>query len=210
MILVVEGISASGKTTWCGQHGGGSVVPEHGRLDGVPDRGRDPAAAARFWAERNVDRWQAALAMEKGGRVAVCDTDPLKLHYVWCLWQIGEADERDWLLEHEATRDTVRDGRIGFADAYAVGRIEPQIARDRAHADATRRRRNFELHVRLQVALMRWYAAIDQIMPGRVQFGLPAAMPGVRHHAERCDLGAFDRVIAALPKDRPVLRQGNG
>src|SRR5947207_7549943 len=155
MILVVEGISASGKTTWCAKHGGEHIVSENGRLPGVPDRARDPLGAAIFWAERNADRWQAALAIESKTSWAVCDTDPLKLHYIWCLWQIGEAEERDWRLELEATRQTVCDGRVGFADCYIVGQIDPQVARMRAHADMTRRRRQFDLHVRLQAALDR-------------------------------------------------------
>lgn len=108
MIVVVEGISASGKSTWCAKHGAGGVIPENGRLDGIPDRTRDPCGAAVFWAGRNVDRWQSALAMEEKTSVAVCDTDPLKLHYIWCLWQAGEAPRRDWLLELDATRETSR------------------------------------------------------------------------------------------------------
>lgn len=65
MILVVEGISASGKTTWCTKHGGPHVIPENGRFENEPDRKLDPAGAAAFWAERNVDRWQAALAWKR-------------------------------------------------------------------------------------------------------------------------------------------------
>lgn len=200
MILVVEGISASGKTTWCAKHGGDRVVPENGRLQGAPDRTRDPHGAAVFWAERNVERWQAALAVERNASHAVCDTDPLKLHYVWCLWQIGEAGEDDWLLELAATRETIRQRRIGFADCYIVGPIEPQIARERARADATRRRRQFELHVRLQAALMNWYAALDRAIPGRVRFGFPSQMPVLQGLGERYDLDAFDRMMASLPR----------
>lgn len=199
MILVVEGISASGKTTWCTRHGGPHVIAEHGRLDGVPERASDPVAAAVFWAERNVDRWQAALAMEARAPWAVCDSDPLKLHYLWCLWQIGEASTNDWLTELDATRDTVAQGRIGFADAYIVRAIDPQLARQRALADTTRRRSNFELHVRLQQALLSWYAAIEQVLPGSVQVGFPAKMPAVQPRDDRYSLAAFDRMIALLP-----------
>ena len=199
MILVVEGISASGKTTWCTEQGGQYVIAEHGRLEGVPERASDPVAAAVFWAERNVDRWQAALAMETRGAWALCDSDPLKLHYLWCLWQIGEASTNDWLTELAATRDTVAQGRIGFADAYIVGRIDPQLARQRARADTTRRRSNFELHVRLQQALLTWYAAIEHVLPGSVHVGFPAKMPAAQPRDDRYPLAAFDRMIALLP-----------
>jgi hypothetical protein len=81
MIVVVDGISASGKTTWCAKHGGQRVIPENGRFEDEPDRLQDPVGAAIFWAERNVDRWQAALTMEGKYSWALCDSDPLKLHY---------------------------------------------------------------------------------------------------------------------------------
>ncbi|RYF05943.1 MAG: hypothetical protein EOO77_27670, partial [Oxalobacteraceae bacterium] len=107
MIVVVEGISASGKSTWCARHSGSHVVPENGRIAGAPDRFADPTGEAAFWAERNIDRWQAALAVERATGHALCDTDPLKLHYVWCLCRVGEASERDWSLELAATRQTI-------------------------------------------------------------------------------------------------------
>ncbi|WP_460418856.1 hypothetical protein [Pseudomonas sp. microsymbiont 2] len=198
MIVVVEGISASGKTTWCARHGGEHVIGENGRFDNVPERATDPVGAARFWAQRNVDRWQAALAMESASALAVCDSDPLKLHYIWTLWRIGEAREQDWHAELHATRETIAQGRIGFADCYLVGRIEPQLARARASADSTRRRSGFELHVRLQEGLMAWYSAIEQALPGRVRFDFPTTIPSRSQLEGRYSLQAFDRMIAAL------------
>jgi hypothetical protein len=200
MIVVVEGISASGKTTWCAQHGGQHVIPENGRFENEPDRIKDPAGAAAFWAERNVDRWQTALAMEAASSWAVCDSDPLKLHYIWTLWQIGEASEHDWRIELEATRETIAQGRIGFADCYIVGPIDPRLARERARSDTTRRRSKFELHVRLQQALLGWYSAMDEVFPGRVRFGFPAQMPTVKSLDGRYAVAAFDQMIALLPR----------
>ncbi|MDB6444838.1 MULTISPECIES: hypothetical protein [unclassified Pseudomonas] len=200
MILVVEGISASGKTTWCTKHGGPHVIPENGRFENEPDRKLDPAGAAAFWAERNVDRWQAALAMEEISSWALCDSDPLKLHYIWSLWQIGEASEQDWRTELDATRETISQGRIGFADHYIIGCIEPQLARERAKADTTRRRSRFELHVRLQHALLTWYSAMSEVLPGTVRFGFPSEMPTLKNVDRRCSVEAFDRMIASLPQ----------
>jgi hypothetical protein len=104
MLIVVEGISASGKTTWCRKHAADFIVPETGSRDDAPDATLYPAAAARFWVERGACRWQAARALERSRGIAVCDTDPLKLHYIWSLWQIGAATERVWQAEHAATR----------------------------------------------------------------------------------------------------------
>ena len=200
MILVVEGISASGKTTWCAMHGARNTVAENGRFEDAPDRVNDPIGAARFWAERNVDRWQAAIALESATSLAVCDTDPLKLHYIWCLWQIGEASESDWLLAFEATRETIAQGRIGFADCYLVGTIQPELARRRAKADRTRSRRNFELNTRLQPSLVAWYSALNIVLPGRVRFGLPLTTPKLDSGGVRYDPATFDRLINVLPR----------
>ena len=199
MIVVVEGISASGKSTWCARHGGSHVVPENGRLDGPPDRVTDSEGAAAIWAQRNVDRWQQALAVERATGYAVCDTDPLTLHYIWCLWRIAEASERDWSLELAATRQTIAEGRIGFADSYLVADTDVETAQLQAMADTTRRRRNFERHARLRPALLEWYGALGLVLPGRVRFGLPAALPVRLVVGERHDLAAFDTMIALLP-----------
>lgn len=85
MIVVVEGMSASGKTTWCAKHAGQHVIPENGLFENVPNRVKTPVGAATFWAERNVERWQKALAMEDISSWSLCDSHPLKLHYIWCL-----------------------------------------------------------------------------------------------------------------------------
>ena len=79
----------------CAKHGGQHVIPENGRFENEPDRIKDPVGAATFWAKRNVDRWQTALAMEDISSWALCDSDPLKLHYIWSFWQIGEVSEHD-------------------------------------------------------------------------------------------------------------------
>ncbi|MES2869438.1 MAG: hypothetical protein V4749_07705 [Pseudomonadota bacterium] len=207
MILVVEGISASGKTTWCAKHGGQHVIPENGRFENEPDRINNPAGAAAFWAERNVDRWQTALAMEDISSWALCDSDPLKLHYIWSLWQIGEASEYDWQIELDATRETIAQGRIGFADCYIIGCIEPQLARERAKADITRRRSKFELHVRLQHALLTWYSAMDEVLPGRVRFGFPSEMPTLKSIDGRYAVAAFDKMMASLPRPTQTSRR---
>ena len=199
MIVVVEGISASGKSTWCAQYGGSHVVPENARLAEAPDRAVDPTGATAFWAERNIDRWRAALAVERTTGLAVCDTDSLKLHYVWCLWRIAEGSERDWSLELAATRQTIADGRIGFADHYLVADTDVATARRQAVSDARRQRRNFDLHARLRPALLEWYTALDVVLPGRVQFGLPASLPVRWAAGQRYDLGAFDAMIDHLP-----------
>jgi hypothetical protein len=66
MLIVVEGISAAGKTTWCRKHASGFTVSETGPRDDAPDDPTlNPAAGARFWVEQGERRWQAACAIER-------------------------------------------------------------------------------------------------------------------------------------------------
>lgn len=209
MLIVVEGVSASGKTTWCRKHAAGFTIAETGRRDDAPNATVNPAAAARFWVEQGERRWQAACAIERLKGVAVCDTDPLKLHYVWSLWQIGVAEERIWQAEHVATREAIVDGRIGFADAYLVKRIHPKCAQRQRDADPTRSRRNFALHIKLLEPLMTWYRALEAVLPGAITWGLPDdGLVGLSDRSDRPTGNAvqiFDRMIDLLAAQRPAI-----
>jgi hypothetical protein len=200
MIVVIEGISACGKSSWCSSHANGHVVAENARND-APDRASAPAEAVAFWVRRNRDRWQSAIEIDSATGLAICDTDPLKLHYTWCLWKIGEATEVNWRLELAATREVFARKQIGFADLYYIGIIGPAVARQRKQTDLTRSRRNFELHVRLQPGLIDWYEALRAVLPGQVFFGFPDARPATAppsSESRRYDLATFDNFIARL------------
>lgn len=201
MILVVEGISAAGKTTWCRDKAAGRLVRE----TFPSDRHLQPAegeATARYWTDWNAGRWADAVAIEAREGWAVCDTDPLKLHFLWSLWRIGEASEAQWRLQRDATRRAIVGRRLGFADLYAVKIIEPDVARRQRDADTTRSRDRFELHVRLQPALLDWYRTLETILDGRVLWHLPEALPDsadVTLNPFRYDVDAFDAFVSALP-----------
>ena len=209
MLIVVEGISASGKTTWCRKHAAGFTVPETGSRDDAPDATLDPAGTAHFWVEQGERRWQAARAIERSRGVAVCDTDPIKLHYIWSRWQIGAAEERVWQAEHVATREAIAGGRIGFADAYLVEPIDPKRARQQRDADPTRSRRNFDLHVRLLGPLMTWYRALEAVLPGAVTWGLPedglTHLPDRRERPGGSAVQIFDQMMDSLARQRPAV-----
>src|SRR2546425_12842252 len=77
VIVVVEGPSGAGKTTWCRTHAGA-----HALLEAPPDHATvptEPEANARFWVERNVDRWRQVLERERRDGLVVVDVDPFKL-----------------------------------------------------------------------------------------------------------------------------------
>ena len=116
MIIVVEGASASGKSTWCARYAADCTIPESAPSPDAPDRRAQPREGAAYWLARSAERWAAALALEASNGVSVCDTDPLKLHYAWSLFVLGEIDTTAFSYERDATRAAIAAGRLGFAD----------------------------------------------------------------------------------------------
>lgn len=104
MIIAVDGPSAAGKTTWCRAHSG-PFVAEYAPTGDEPD-GSDPDAQADYWVRVKSGRWAEAVALERSTGVAVCDSDPLKLHYSWCLAMVGAATWDRFERERAATLST--------------------------------------------------------------------------------------------------------
>lgn len=201
MIIVVEGPSGAGKTTWCRTHAGA-----HALLEALPDLTavpRDPHAAARFWVERNVARWNDVLERERRDGLVVVDTDPFKLHYVWSRWRTGQATIEQWELERTTSREAFSAGRYALADVVLYADVDEATLRTRRASDPTRTRRNFESHVRLRESSLRWYRALDALDPGRVIFGLPddGITPRILargQRRERSGPALFDRLMREL------------
>jgi hypothetical protein len=201
VIIVVEGPSGAGKTTWCRTHGGANAL-----LEALPDHTTvptDPHAAARFWVERNVARWEEVLAREARDGLVIVDTDPFKLHFVWTLFRTGQVSEVEWTMQRDAARDAFAAGRYALADVFLVANVDDATLRARRDADPSRTRRNFERHVLLRDALLRWYSAIDLLEPGRVVFGLPEdgitpELIAKGQRATRSGLEVFDTLMKEL------------
>jgi hypothetical protein len=201
VIIVVEGPSGAGKTTWCRTHAGANAL-----LEALPDHATvptEPHAAARYWVERNVARWREVREREARDGLVVVDTDPFKLHYVWTLFQTGQASALQWTMQRDVARDAFASGRQALADLFLVSDIDDATLRARRDADPTRTRRNFERHVRLRDALLRWYRAIDRLESGRVVFGLPETglAPDLLAKGKRATpsgLELFDRLMSEL------------
>jgi len=201
VIIVVEGPSGVGKTTWCQTHAG-----SHALLEALPDHSTVPTdarAAARFWVERNVARWEEVLLREARDGLVVVDTDPFKLHFVWTLFRTGQVSEVEWTMQRDAARDAFASGRYALADVFLVSDVDIDTLRARRDADPSRTRRNFERHVLLRDTLLRWYGAIDRLEPGRVVFGLPAGgiapeLIAKGKRARRSGLELFDELMKEL------------
>lgn len=207
MIIVVEGISASGKTTYCRQFGEHVWLPEMPVKAERPPPDAPPEAHAAFWAAHNAARFRAAQEIEREHGYVVCDTDPLKLHYSWCMERAGFDWPDRFAMAQDAARREIAAGNLGFADLYLVKKIEPDAARAQKEADVTRRRGNFEQHLALQPHLLAWFEAMAKVLPGQVEFALPepeALIARVQNKTpedspRRFDVSMFDALVAELP-----------
>ena len=208
MIVVLEGISAAGKTTYARQFGEGRYVPEIPVRGDLPDASVSLDEHAHFWAQHNVRKYQMALAIEREHGFAICDTDPMKIHYSWCMERAGYHWPDKFAHAQVFVRDAIAKGRLGFADLYLVKRIEPSAARVQKEGDLTRRRGNFEQHLALQTHLIAWFTAMSEVLPGRVRWEFPEKeelLSEVKRKApeenpRRFDVSVFDALLEALPE----------
>src|SRR5688572_2779136 len=146
MLIVVEGVSAAGKTTLPSQFAPG-VVGEPTAPD--PAQGSSAAEIGQYWSDRHAERWQRALELEIAHGTACFDCDPLKIHFAWTQSQIGRDTREEWIASVQATRRHLVDRRIGFADRVVFLDPPVEVIRRQKENDATRRRGNFELHISL-------------------------------------------------------------
>jgi hypothetical protein len=198
MMIVIEGISSAGKTTRASRYMP-AVVDE---VTGLTPPG-EVAAAGQYWSDRNSERWQRGLELERTYAIVCFDTDPLKIHYMWCLWQTGKGLRDVWLANVEATRERISKKHLGFADRIALLEPSKDVIRLQKDDDRTRRRSNFETHVRLYEPLRRWYVLLESLAPGRVVFNAHQTedpMP-MNLRKDRYSLQLFDALIESA--DRP-------
>lgn len=199
MIVAVEGPSAAGKSTWCARQSC-PTVPKYTPTGNEPD-GSDPLEQGDYWVRINSERWGQAVALEKDNDVVLCDSDPLKLHYSWCLARIGAAPWSRFEHELHGVRTAFATGRLGMADLALISIPPLEVLRQQKDGDPTRRRRTFDLHAQLAGPLREWYSALAEVDPDRVAWSFPATgVPtSVGARIRRSDTDVLDRLISNLP-----------
>jgi hypothetical protein len=171
-------------------------VPEERVND--PDPVLSFSAVVTFWLDLNSRRWQHALGVEATQGRAVCDGDPLKLHYDYGLLRLGLLTQPRYQAHVAATRAAIAQQRLGMADVVLCSIPDQATLEGQMRGDAGRRRHRFSLHRELAGPLQDWYLALDATDPGRVIWGFRDAMPGPVSRP-RYDLALFDSWMARLP-----------
>lgn len=200
MLIAIEGVSAAGKTTWASRYKP-AVVEE---LTGTAPE-TDIEQIAEFWSKRDSERWQRGVTLEAEHSIACFDTDPLKIHYAWCLWQNGQGNRDQWTTRVRATRRRIVQRQIGFVDQIIFLDPTKAVVREQKKNDLSRHRRNFENHIQLQEPLRRWYQLLEQLAPGRVIFNAHElkCLPVVETRPDRYSIELFDAFINAADQ-RPI------
>ncbi|MEM7703781.1 MAG: hypothetical protein AAF251_17730 [Pseudomonadota bacterium] len=211
MIVVVEGISAAGKSTYARSLGAATWVPEFAEQGTPPGPDRPAQERAAYWIAHNERRFARALEVEAEHGYAICDTDPFKSHYDWCMARAGFASMDIFEAAMPMARESFAAGRLGYADLYMVKRIAPEVARRQKEGDPTRTRRRFDMHLALQPHLMAWFEALAQVLPGRVEFAFrdqtallnALETNAVEANPRRFDVSALDSLFELLPNGSP-------
>ena len=138
------------------------------------------------------------MELEGTHGLAVCDTDPFKLHYISCEWRSGLCPDSEWRTAVDMNRRAFDEHRWGLADAVVFLAPDESVVRQQRMSDQGRRRRRFEKHLRFRPWLVESYQAFDYVDSGRVLWKAPhEPLPGsVRE--PRTGLELFDAFMSAL------------
>lgn len=165
-VICFEGASAVGKTTTAENlkaTGGALVVPEVNQSFSRPEN-----ASAEWYFERQVERFAIAQEQSKSHRLVILDGDPFQpLWYAWAYnfvgWQSLDLMERFY-----GTR--IQNQTLCFPDLYFIFCASEDELRKRQANDASRRRRNFETHLKMIQPQRRYFQAMQKFSPNRVFF----------------------------------------
>lgn len=167
MLIVIEGQSAVGKTTFLAPLPPEQVVAEE--VLQIP-ASAGPLEALPYGVELNTRRWKRLVEAEARYGRAYADSDPLKLYYGFALVSVGELPrevfDEGWRLSAQA----VAERKQGLVDHVVFLSAPPEKLAERKSGDASRRRGKFALHVRLGPAMEAYYAALERLRPGTVRW----------------------------------------
>ena len=194
MIVVVEGPSAAGKTTWCRRHAD-LWLPEPGRWP---------------WEEilrYQLDRWRQATEADAHGRVVVLDGDPVKLYYAWAQLKLGLISDDAWRAEVERVRALFLIGQFGLPDLVLYADPGADELARRKETDHTRTRRNFDLHLVMAPHFGTWFEALAALEPDRVRWehpesGLDPELLALGRRRNRSDVNQLDALLDGLQRRR--------
>lgn len=165
-IICLEGASGIGKSTTCqaiAKQYNAYVVPEVNFLFERPN-----PEPENWYLERQVERWKIAQEKLKTYDFVLFDGDIFQP--LWYNWIYEDEYPNSLPLLKESYRKQIKEKQIGFPDMYVHLSIDEHELRSRKENDRTRRRSNFEKHLRLVEPQERYFQVMNSFSPNKVCF----------------------------------------
>lgn len=166
-IICLEGASAVGKTTTSktlAEQYGAYIVEEVHFLFEQPKL--EPHEITQWLLERQLDRWMIAQEKLQSHDLVVLDGDHFKM---WYDWIYGE-DEAIFHTCYSFFKNEIMNKNFGFPDKYFVLYIDQEELTSRKVNDLTRRRGQFEKHLKLIEPQKEYFKALNNFRPNYVEF----------------------------------------
>lgn len=201
-IIALEGPSGVGKSTTAA-----ALEERHDavRIPEVNELFEHPGGDAHGWyLDRQCERWRIATEHEEDRALVVLDGDPFQpLWYNWIARGLNRPDpfEEAPSLDSIARfyRRAMERRVVGFPDRYVVLCADEERLRTRKENDATRRRGNFEYHLRFVAHHRRYFERLESLDAGRVTFVDAETRSGARRAvAEAVPTGPTDRFPSSV------------
>jgi thymidylate kinase len=165
-IICFEGASAVGKTTlskYLRDNFRAYVISEVNLLFKRTEN------RPRFWYfERQVERWRMALEAANNHKIVILDGDPFQpLWYNWSYnFDFGEPFEEIMDFYHKALAAR----EIDFPDKYFILSVAETELKKRKINDDSRRRKNFERHLRFIEPQRHYFSFMKSVNNNLVEF----------------------------------------
>ena len=207
MILVVEGPSAAGKSTWVARWPARFVVPETGR---VQPRGcrRFTTCSLELHADLNCARWSLAIAVRAGDGHRRLRRRPAQAPL-----RLLPRANRKGLVEQfragaEATRSAIAGELLGIADVILCCVPDAATLDRHRRADAARARRNFAAPPRIRACSRRLVPHARRPRPWSGDVGVPGRPARTRDSSplRSAALRRMDAVTARVAVSRRTCR----
>lgn len=166
-IICLEGASGAGKSTTSRElmkRWDAYIVPE------VNELFKRPLVMPENWYfERQVERWKIAQEKIQQHEWVVLDGDVFQPF--WYNWSYNFEVFGQSLEEiSDFYRPHVENGALGYPDHYFLLQVDVAELRKRKENDVTRRRGNFEKHLKVIEPQKRYFQELDRQIAGFVDF----------------------------------------
>ncbi|MEM6297614.1 MAG: chloramphenicol acetyltransferase [Bacteroidota bacterium] len=162
IIICFEGPSGIGKTTMS------NLLSE--RYAAVPEVNllfeRSENEPKYWYYEKQLERYELCTS---SGKSSILDGDIFQP--IWYNWVCGYPSNFVGKEEtHAFYAEKIKADKIKFPDLYVIFNVEEKELRARKERDKTRRRRNFEKHLKIIEPLKSYYRFLDKETPIEMRF----------------------------------------